>query len=216
MLAVDDAYAGPNYGNDVVRNATALDAMTTGIWLYSNLRVLLKSFSYVQERAEVNRHLLWTIWHLEIVSQIDPRFRADLRLLASEIEKLIVACYQSVATVPFVVEPLGIRVRCKYSTDKGRTMFAIFRSYFWEHARARLSELDGAVDPESKKQTDVLRALLADSRRTDFVILLCMLPFKNAPAPKEFLTVGEGRKVNPFERDLNKGLHHQLAYLIAN
>lgn len=216
VLALDDFQAGPNYSNDVVRNATGFDAMTTAIPLYSNLRVLLKSFTYVQERADVNRHLIWTIWHLEIVSQIDPHFRAELRLLAGELEKLIEACYQSVASVPFVVESSERRVLCKYSTDKGRTWFAIFRSYFWEHARARLTELDKAVDPESRKRTDALRTLLADSRRTDFVILLCLLPFKYAPSPKEMLPLGDGPKVNPFEQDFKKGLHHQFAYLIAN
>jgi hypothetical protein len=216
ILALDDVKDGPTYGVDVVRNATGFDAMTTAIPLYSNLRVLFKSFMYVSERANVNRHLLWTIWHLEIVSQIDPHLRSELRLLASELEKLIVACYQSLAKVSFVVDTSGRKGRLNYSTDKGRTSFAIFRSYFWEHAKAKLSELDEAMDPESKKQAEALRSLIVNSRRTDFVILLSLLPFQSAPEPKELLAAGDGPKINPFEEDFRRGLHHQFAYLLAN
>lgn len=157
VLAVDDAHHGPEFAIDIVRNATGFDTITTAIPLYSNIRVLLKSFTYVHERASVNRHLLWTIWHLEIASQIDPRFRNALRLLAGELEKLAVASYDSLANVPFSVETLNDGKRLNYKTDKGRTGFAIFRSYFWEHAKARLSELGEAVDPESKKQADAMR-----------------------------------------------------------
>jgi hypothetical protein len=216
VLAMDDAYGGPKYENDIVRNSTGFDAMTTAIPLYSNLRVLSKSFLYVQGRANVNRHLLWTIWHLEIVTQIDPRFRADLKLLASELEQLVVACYESLATVQFTVESTSRGSRASYSTDKGRTCFAIFRSFFWEHAKAKLSELSESEDPESRKRADTLRRLIVDTHRVDFVILMCLLPFRFAPPPKELSTAAGERQANPFQKDFDHGRHHQFAYLVAN
>jgi hypothetical protein len=157
LFALDEASDSPNYGLDVVRNLTGFDAMTTAVPLYSNLRVLSKSFRYVYERAEVNRDLLWTIWHLEIASQIDPPFRNKLRLLASQLERLLVLCYESVAAEFITVHVSGRKREVTYSTDKGRTSFAIFRSYFWEHTRAALGELNKAADPESMKQAETLK-----------------------------------------------------------
>jgi hypothetical protein len=214
VLAVDDEYDRPKYGIDVMRNAAGFDAMTTAIPLYSNLRVLLKSFNYVKDRNDVNELLLWTKWHLEIASQIDPRFRSELRRLASELEKLAASCYRSLATVPFVVEQTNRGKHLNYSTDKGRTLFAIFRSHFWEHARARLNKLDETMDPELRSQADVLRALLVDPRRTDFVILMCLLPFPRAVQPAKFAEGGPNG--NLFDKDFGDGLHHQFAYLLAN
>ncbi|HEV2133071.1 MAG TPA: P-loop NTPase fold protein [Terracidiphilus sp.] len=213
ILAVDAAQTASAYEEDVVMNATGFDAITTAAPLYSNLRVLLKSFQYVEGRAKVNRHLLWTIWHLEIAAQIDPHFRNELRLLAGALETIACGCYQSLASLSFVVQ--GNR-RLVYETDKGRTLFAIFRSYFWEHARRELDRLDKSSDPEVKRQAQALHTLLLESRRVDFVILLCLLPFRSAPRPAELLSRTKEADLSALQKELEAGLRDQFGYLLAS
>jgi len=208
VLAMDETYPGPKHGLDVVKNASGFDEMTTAVPLYANLRVLLKSFRYVCDRASTNRHLLWTIWHLEIVSQIHPHFRSELRVLAGPLEELTVASYTSLSeSLKRAALEDG---RINYQEDIGRTSFAVFRSHFWEHARGQLAELDRAMDPETKRQADALRKLLAEPLRVNFVILLCMLPFRS---PASF---ADARGANPFEPDFRQGLQHEFAWLLAN
>lgn len=215
IIAMDDACETPNFGDDVVHNATALDVMTTAIPLYSNLRVLAKSFTYVEQRSSTHDHLLWTIWHLEMTTQIDPNFRAMLRSLAGELEGIVLACYRSLAGVPLKSGGPGSK-RIEYDTDKGATAFAIFRSYFWEHAKAALARLEKATDPEASKRAGVLRALIVDARRVDFVALLCLLPFPSAPKPDELIADPSQWKETAFDEDFNQQLHHAFAYLLAS
>lgn len=72
ILAADETNANLTIRLTSFEMATGYDVMTTAISFYSNLRVLTKAYAYVRERAGFNRHLLWTIWHLEIVT-LAPR-----------------------------------------------------------------------------------------------------------------------------------------------
>lgn len=213
ILTVDAAQASSDYEQDVVKNATGFDAITTAAPLYSNLRVLLKSFQYVEGRAKVNRHLLWTIWHLEIAAQIDPHFRNELRLLASTISAIASDCYQSLASLSFVAQG---KKRLVYDTDKGGTLFAIFRSHFWEHARRELDRLNKFSDPEAKGRAQALHTLLLESPRVDFVILLSLLPFRSAPKPAELLAGTEEPDLSTLHKELENGLRDQFGYLLAS
>jgi hypothetical protein len=81
--------------------------------------------------------------------------------------------------------------------------------------RTRRGALDEAADPESNKQAGMLRALIVDTRRIDFVILLCMMPFAAAPRPKELLAAGSKPASSPFEADFRRVPHHQFAHVVA-
>jgi hypothetical protein len=215
VLAWDAAGDTPDFEEDTIGHSTGFDAMTTAVPLYSNLRVLLKSFRYVDERSDVNRHLLWSTWHLEIASEIEPHFRADLRALAGTIEDIAFNAYEALASVQFTVEAEARKPRLKYSGDKGQTLFAIFRSCFWDYANTALDELDKDRKPESQEGARALRALLRDPRRVDFVILLCLVPFNSALGLTEGLRHG-ATKLPALHQEFSEGLQHELGNLLAS
>jgi len=202
IIQVDEANLKPTFEEDVVMNATAFDAITTAVPLFANMRVLHKSFEYLRESAEVNRHLLWTKWFVEIVKQIDPHFRRDLRSLTGPIEHIVSAAYGSMHRVIYRVQATGRRMGIEYDSDKGRTLFAIFRSLFWEHAREELRRLQESKDPEDAGRQQALEALFSDPLRVDVIVLLSLLPFKNVPQFKKLCESSSGGTLPDFRTEL--------------
>jgi hypothetical protein len=203
IIRMDEANVGPDFMEDEVMNATAFDAMTTAVPLFSNIRVLHKSYERVRNNTEINRHLLWTKWFLEIASQIDPRFRRDLRILTGTIEKSVSAAYESLHGVGYRVDPDGRRGSIEFdSNQKGNTLFSIFRTFFWEHARVELGRLQVSRDPEDIERQRALQKLLSEPLRVDVVVLLSMLPFEEFPSFEE-LCQEKGKCVLP---DFGKAL----------
>lgn len=192
IIQVDEANLKPKFEEDVVMNATAFDAITTAVPLFANMRVLHKSFEYLRESAEVNRHLLWTKWFLEIAKQIDPHFRRDIRSLAGPIEHISSAAYGSMHRVGYRAQQAVRRSGMEYDSDKGRTLFAIFRSFFWEHAREELKRLRESKDPEDAGRMHALEALFADPLRVDVIVLLSLLPFETLPRFKQLCDSSTG------------------------
>ena len=207
IMETDKANLNPAFEEDVVVNATSFDAMTTSVPLFSNIRVLHKSFEYVQNNAVINQHLLWTKWFLEIASQIDPHFRRDIRTLTKSLEKSVAEAYNSLNSVKYRVTHVGERSRIEYETDKGRTLFSIFRSFFWEHASEELQSLDKSTDPEDRKRYRTLEALLSEPLRVDFVVLLSLLPFENLPAFDELLEKTGERSLPDFRGEVRHLIH---------
>lgn len=201
------------FHQNVVGNATALDVINTDIPQFANLRVLEKTLTYVRKRPRTNT-LFWTSWHLEILEQIDPKMRAEIAMLAGQLQEIVSACYASVSSVRLRVQEIAGRKRLVYQSDKGSTLFAIFRSYFWEHARNKLEELAQPADPESKERERLLRTMLADSRRVDFVVLMCLLPLNKVPGHKDMIAQSEP-KLPDLKFETDKVIHH-FAWLLAN
>jgi hypothetical protein len=202
IIKTDESNENPTFEEDVVMNATPFDAITTSVPLFANLRVLHKSFEYVRNNAVINRHLLWTKWFLEITNQIDPRFRHDIRTLAKTIEKSVSAAYDSLHGVMYRVIQAGRHSRIEYETDKGRTLFSIFRSFFWEHAREELKSLRESTDPEDTGKSRALGTLLSEPLRVDFVVLLSLLPFEKLPPFEELLHNTTGGRLPDFRGEL--------------
>ena len=179
IIQIDEANMKPEFNEDAVKNASAFDVIRTSIPLFSNIRVLHKSYEHVCNNTEVNRHLLWTLWILEIANQIDPRFRRDLRTMVAQIEKSVSLAYHSLHDVGYRVSQVGGLMKIEYETnDKGRTLFAIFRSFFWEHAgqeRERIKESNKSEDVEGAR---AFEKLLSDPLRVDVVVLLSLLPLE--------------------------------------
>jgi KAP family P-loop domain len=196
IIRFDDANRKLDYDEDVVTNATALDVITTAVPLFSNIRVLHKSFEYVRDNVEVNRHLLWTQWFLEMTTQIDPRFRRELRVLARTLQDVASAAYRGLGTIAYAVRDDGGKRSLEFATDKGRTVFSIFRSLFWERAKGELARLEASQDPEDAFRAKSLRNLLSDPLRVDFVTLVSLLQFENAPDLTE-LAEGPGKGMLP-------------------
>src|SRR5271165_805944 len=178
IMSIDEANVKPDFYEDVVMNATAFDAITTSVPLFANIRVLHKSFEYVRDNVDVNRHLLWTQWFLEMATQIDPRFRREIRMLAGPIEHIITDTYASLHALTFSVTKSGRKNKIAYETDKGRTLFAVFRSYFWEHAKKELKSLQESKDPENVGKARALATLISEPLRVDVLVLLSLLPFR--------------------------------------
>ncbi|HEY6305263.1 MAG TPA: P-loop NTPase fold protein [Candidatus Angelobacter sp.] len=181
IVDFDQANQTPRFEDDVILNARPFDAITSGVPLLSNLRVLHKSFEYVHDNGHVNRSLLWTKWLLEIAKQIDPSFRHDLSILAGPIQDAICESYIDLRDVPYRVRKANASVAITFQTDKGNTLFAILRSCFWEHAKSKLAELNKSKEPEDTARAHALASLLSKPLRVDFVVLLSLLPFDQAP-----------------------------------
>jgi hypothetical protein len=216
IITIDELNSPPPLDEDTIRNATAFDAITTAMPLYANLRVLQKSFHYVVERASWNRHLLWTIWHLEILNQIDPVLRNKVRLLSSQIRIITMDSYRDLSKIHYSVEQNGQASRLNYNTDKGRTLFAIYRSLFWENARTILAALGENTDPQSKDHVRILQDLLVDYRQLDFIILLSLLPFESGPSHRLLADVVTESPLPSLGPELDQALCHQFGWLIAN
>jgi hypothetical protein len=183
IIQADEANETPEFNDDVVKNASAFDAITTSVPLFSNIRVLHKSYEHVRNNSEINRHLLWTKWLLEIANQIDPRFRRDLRTLTGQIEKSASLAYKSLHGIGYQTSRVGRFMKIEYeSGQKGNTLFSIFRTFFWEHAREELERIRVSKDPEDIERSIALQKLLSDPLRVDVVVLLSLLPFERVPS----------------------------------
>jgi hypothetical protein len=133
----------------------------------------------VRNNTEINRHLLWTLWFLEIAHQIDPRFRRDLRTMTAQIEKSASLTYNSLHNIGYRVSQVGRLMKIEYeSNEKGNTLFAIFRSFFWEHSNEELERIRISKDPEDVERFRAFEKLLSDPLRVDVVVLLSLLPFE--------------------------------------
>jgi hypothetical protein len=196
IAKLDEANITPPFAEDDIKNASAFDVITTGNTLFSNIRVLQKSFEYVLNNSQVNRHLRWTKWFLEIANQIDPRFRRDLRILASPLRKCVFLSYLSLHQIRYRVNRNGKRLSVEYATDKGNTAFSIFRSLFWDQLKNIHGELDSSSDPEDKERALASGRLFAEARRVDTVVLLSLLPFGTAGSFQE-LCGAEGESTLP-------------------
>ena len=178
LVRFDEANERPDFYDDVTMNAVAFDTITTAVDCFANLRVLRKSFDYVRENAgELNSEFLWTKWLLEIANQMDPKFRRDLRVLAEPIQNCIKLSYASLRHIEYEPKSSGERRAVVFKTDKGNTLFAILRSFFWEHMMEQVTELQRSRDPQDQGRLRALESLLVDARKMDFVVLLGLLPF---------------------------------------
>lgn len=99
-------------------------------------------------------------------------------------------------------------------SDKGRTLFAILRSLFWEQARHQLAELNASEDPQDAGRARSLAALLAQPLRVDFVVLMSLLPFERAPVFQKLLRQGPG--VLPDFTDELQAVRSQFGYELSN
>lgn len=216
VLSIDGANGATDYNADTIRNANGFDVINTGTPLYSNLRVLEKSFNYVHERATWNRHLLWTIWHLEIAEQLDPRFRREVGTLSHQIANIAELAYRALADTHYTLKDIdGVR-RIVYHSDKGITVFAIFRSHFWEFARKEFERLAASMEPQLLDSAELLKNLLVDFRRMDFVISLSLVPFKTGPT---YGTLSDGsatRQLGAVGEEFAGYLRNQFGWLLAN
>jgi KAP family P-loop domain len=214
IIKFDQSNLTPPFNEDTVLNATAFDAISSAVPLFSNLRLLHKSFEYVLHNTRSNVHFLWTKWLLEITKQISPKFRQDIAILAGTIQDVVGSVYSSFREIRYEVSRSSGRASLAFKTDKGSTLFAIFRSLFWEDGKATLDELKNSTDPEDGVRAQALASLLAEPHKVDFVVLLSLLPFSSAMSFAE-LVKKEGTKTLPkFDGELND-LCSQFGYELA-
>jgi len=219
VIAIDAANVDEDlvFNDDTVHNANTFDAITTAVPYFSNLRVLHKSFNYVNERATWNRHLLWTIWHLEILNQIDPSFRQRIGLLATDITAVAARTYDKFAETRYVIEKGPAVKRMRFQTDKGRTLFAIYRSFFWVCAKSHLFyELKEGEDMQINERSKIFKQLMADYRKINFIISLSLLPFEKAPAFSDLTSVGAATNLPQLDTKVQGELFSQFGWLLAN
>lgn len=213
IIAVDEANGGPPYIEDVIQNATALDVISTGVFLYRNLRVLIKSVEFLDKEEFQDHPLLWTIWHLHIATQLDPKFRRDIGILAGNIQDIAGASYASLSEVRYEVKSQG-RNHLLFNSEKGKTLFAIFRSYFWEQAKKTAAELKKSKDPEEIDHGRVLDQILLDPHRMEFLVNLCLIPLDSAPTFRNLTSLAT--KQIPSLDEKFQELGDPFGYVLAN
>jgi hypothetical protein len=205
IIQIDEANIKPEFNEDVVKNASAFDAIRTSISLFSNIRVLHKSYEHVRNNTEVNRHLLWTLWLLEIAHQIDPRFRRDLRTMVAQIEKCASLAYNSLHDVGYRVSQVGGLMKIEYeANEKGNTLFAIFRSFFWEHACEERERIGVSKDSEDVERFRAFEKLLSDPLRVDVVVLLSLLPLEGISSFEELCRKNDKPALPDFSESLRR------------
>ena len=202
IIGIDTGNVLPRFMDDEYKNASAFDVITTAVPLFSNIRVLYKSYERVEKNVQVNRHLLWTQWFLEMAAQIDPKFRRDLRTLAGPLGKIAFAAYESMQRITYRVTSHARRAKIEYDSDKGNTAFCIFRSFFWEHAKQQLQGLQSHQDPENVARAEALQKLLAEPLRVDVVVLLSLMPFPDLPGFEGLCRESQPRQLPPFGKRL--------------
>jgi hypothetical protein len=213
VVGFDEANPGPQYVEDVILNASALDVINTGVFLYRNLRVLIKSVEFLDKEEFADHPLLWTIWHLHIANQLDPKFRHDIGILAGDIQDITSASYTSLSQVKYQIRSQE-RTRLTFKSDKGNTLFAIFRSYFWEHAKGAAAELKKSKDPQEIEHGRLLDQVLLDPHRMEFLVNLCLIPLKSAPTPRDL--VNSATKQIPSLDEQFQELADPFGYVLAN
>lgn len=213
VIAIDEVNPGPSYIEDVILNASALDVINTGVFLYRNLRVLIKSVEFLDKEEFMDHPLLWTIWHLHIATQLDPKFRRDIGILAGNVQDIAAASYASLSEVHYEVRPQG-RGHLAFDSEKGKTVFAIFRSYFWEHAKETAAQLKKSKDPEEIDHGRVLDQLLLDPHRMEFLVNLCLIPLPSAPASRDLLNLAT-KQIPSLDQKFQE-LGDTFGYVLAN
>ena len=196
---------------DEVLNATAFDAITTAGPLFANIRVFHKSFEFVNGNATINRHLLWTHWFLEAANQIDPHFRRDIRLLAGTLQNIVTGAYKGLTGLTYEELDTGLM---RFDTDKGNTLFAIFRSLLWESAESALTVLSASTITGDKERVRALGGLLADPAKMDAIALLSLLPFEGVASLQEMCKREKKGVLPDFEEDLGS-LGAQFGYVLS-
>jgi hypothetical protein len=175
FIAYLDARSTPaNYPSDTVKNATMLQSISTSNYLYSNLRVLRKSFDFIISDATLRSSLPWSAWHLDILKQMDMNLRNEIKkvsgILSEVARKAHVDILRELGETGQIDSNGRIQSNLTWKTDKGHTPFAVYRSLFWEHA---------------KQQADVLNGLLEDTKVMDFIIIMSSVTFGADPVLKQ-------------------------------
>ena len=177
---VDDGIHGVYFDGDVLKS-TMFDAITTNNKFYNNFRVLKKSLDCAL-RSQHSTSLLWTVWHLEILKQVDMNFRRDIRRISSELgdiaEDTHISLLKELATSGNVKHGTGRLVKTlNIDSEKGLRAFSVFRSYFWEHTKKRLNDKLEQKSPEDREMARILNAILTDYNAVDFIIQLSLVKF---------------------------------------
>lgn len=207
IIELDEANGDVGFAKDTASNARVFDMMDSSIPYYSNLRVFRKTLEYLKGQRSERTSLVWTLWHLELAEQVDPKFRAQLRTMASSIKNMMVAAYG------FIGSDITFRAdgaRLVYRTDKGNTLFAILRSRLWETGREELARLGSLSTPQDAEAAKALQHVLADDRKMNFLTSLCLLPFNNAPNHAALKKAGAGG----FGKLLDDGLARHFGWLV--
>jgi hypothetical protein len=87
-----------------------------------------------------------------------------------------------------------------YDSDKGTTLFAIFRGFFWEHAKQELPEVQKSQDAGHKEQSRILEKLLFDAPKMDVVAIFSLLPLEEFPSFEDLCKSDDKTEIPVFEK----------------
>jgi hypothetical protein len=92
---------------------------------------------------------------------------------------------QSYDTFGYVLKDLndkGHRWGDEYETEKGGTLFTVYRSCFWDCTKSMLIKFQAEQKPENEERDRALGTLVQSKAKMDFTALLGALPFVHLPS----------------------------------
>ncbi|MEO5372656.1 MAG: KAP family NTPase [Alphaproteobacteria bacterium] len=202
VIHIDDTITPPRPEDDLpcradeLNGCTALQGMKRTYPLYSNLRVMKKAADFVVYRKFPGapdklwkdwRWLTWTMWHLEIMRQMDPAFRQDISYIAEDVRVITGKTCFEMKIPKNRYEISGRR------SDSTKRIFGLFREIYWLEARKwyfTLANAECEKDPQCFRRLEILRGLLQDIPRMDFIIIMCLLPPADGK-PHQFVKEGD-------------------------
>ncbi len=190
---LDRDNSGEGYESDTVRGADAFLAMETDNYLYSNIRILKKSFDHVTAKGSENDPQIWTKWHLEILSQAHLSLRRKVAKIAEDITDIAVLAHLSLFNRLSDLNQLNAKTGrvdrpAELKTPEGNTAFSIYRSFFWEQTRQRTAELKVGASPEQLARNAIVKDFLLERYLMDFIIIMSLIGFREDLDILEFST----------------------------
>ena len=216
---IDLANSQPDFEYDTVKQSLMMNALSTSNYLYSNLRVLHKSYQYVTKHRSITP-LAWTAWHLEILRQMHSDLLADVQMLAPEIGGIAFNSHVRVVRQLFGstqsdYDNLIVDEAILLESEKGKTAFSIYRSWFWDLAKDQAKRLSRQDSSEARERHFIMERFLANRHIMDFIILMSLVIFSNEKVAIKNLAINttDGQYIENW-RDYNTFKH--FSWLVAN
>lgn len=194
------------------------DAFRSDNRLYSNLRILRKSWEFVVGKSSGDGHL-WTKWHLDVLKQGHLSIRKKVKKVADELANISFYSHYHLLNDFFnqgvlIEEPNPVVDFSKLISNKGNTAFSIYRSWFWEMTRKSIDRLIQENTDQGRESAGVLRDFSADYHLMDFLSSMCLIDFR-----LDKQTMGNNLYspgvISPGTHKLHPDFHH-LAWALAN
>jgi|JI10StandDraft_1071094.scaffolds.fasta_scaffold03647_20 hypothetical protein len=163
-----------------VSKNSALQAMSSANPLYRNLRLLEKTFDYVHY-YHGDELQLWTIWHLTILKQADPKLRSLVARATESLKSITFESHKKMISTIIQQGGLDKDNRLSSSISVGvDSPFRFFVSHFWSSMQLKILQLKGGgsqrpTDSHKLAQLEALETFIDSVDTMNFLCQLCLI-----------------------------------------